>query len=438
MSMRRLFKSKDDQLGARCAQMLLSVCIAVACVLLIMSHAHAENEDASRYPHLQNLAPRQQRPLAVRPVQARSAQEVRPPQEVGSPYFEPSGSEGYTPPSARSRPYTEPRSAPVRRAPVILADPVPVIKPKLNPSTFIAVMGDAMGEQLAQGLDETYGERTDVIILRKARADSGLVRTDFYDWSKSANELIATTPRLSFAVMLVGLNDRQQIRDGEVMIEPLSERWKELYTQRVKGLVKAFSSRNIPLIWASLPPIKNGELSADLLTLNTLYREAVGASGGVYVDLWEPFADQNNAFSMTGPDVSGKMVRLRLPDGIHFTPIGARKAAHFIQVELRRLMELRGPPLPIAISAVETVSPVSPVQPLVPVVVAPVPTQPVVAARVKPTIGATFALTRIDVASDGVLMPIQGREALEKRNKSNDFLPPPLEGRADDFRWPKP
>jgi uncharacterized protein len=405
--------------------------------------AHAENEDSSRYPHLQNVAPRPQRPLSVRPVQ------VRPPQEVFVPFVAPpiaNRSEGgSSAPVARSRPVAEPRSAPVRRAPVVLADPVPVIKPKLNPSTFIAVMGDAMGEQLAQGLDETYGERTDVMILRKARADSGLVRTDFYDWSKSANELIATTPRLSFAVMLIGLNDRQQIRDGEVMIDPLTERWKELYSQRVKGLVKAFSSRNIPLIWASLPPIKNGELSTDLLVLNALYREAVTTSGGVYVDLWEPFADQINTFSPTGPDVSGKMVRLRLPDGIHFTPIGARKAAHFIQVELRRLMELRGPPPPVAVSAVETVSPTVQTQPitpalspLVPVVVTVPQAQPSMAARVKPTIGATFALTRTDVSSEGVLIPVHVNKNREKMNKSNELLPSPIEGRADDFRWPKP
>jgi uncharacterized protein len=396
------------------------------------SPSRAENEDSSRYPHLQAPAVRvpQQRPLNVRAVPSRSS-EVDPLNPSAFP----------SAPSVRVR--SEPRYAPMRRQAPTMAESLPVIKPKINPSTFIAVMGDAMGEQLAQGLDETFGERTDVMILRKARADSGLVRADFYDWPKAAGELMANTPRLSFAVMLMGVNDRQQIRDGEVMVDPFTDRWKELYSQRVRELVKAFSARNIPLVWASVPPVRNEALSADMLVLNTLYRDAVVASGGIYVDLWEPFADEEKAFTLTGPDVSGKMARLRLADGIHFTPIGARKAAYFVHVELKRLMEQRGPALPVAISPVESVIPgeaASLPQEQVPSLL-PLP-------RIKPTIGATYSLTSSDLMSSerkgaetlmSVVISSSVRSQRISGAKSDErTFSTPVEGRADDFRWPRP
>ena len=41
---------------------------------------------------------------------------------------------------------------------------------------------------------------------------------------------------------------------------------------------------------------------------------------------------------LQGPDFEGQTRRLRTSDGVHFTKAGARKLAHYLEREIRRVM----------------------------------------------------------------------------------------------------
>src|SRR4051812_33876545 len=75
------------------------------------------------------------------------------------------------------------------------------------PSTKIVVFGDAMADWLAYGLEEAFGETPDIGILRKHRANSGLIRTDSYDWPTQARDML-NAEKPDFVVMMIGLGDR--------------------------------------------------------------------------------------------------------------------------------------------------------------------------------------------------------------------------------------
>ncbi len=343
-----------------------------------------------------------------------------------------------------------PRAQTPRSAPVARREPDAAIKPKVDPHSFVAVIGDSLADLLATGLDEAFGENQDVAILRKGRADSGLVRADYHDWPKAAADLLASPERVTHAVILLGVNDRQTIREGETAHDPLTPRWRDLYAQRVEALLRVFTERRIPVIWAGQPPMRSEKLSADLIVLNELVRERVLALGGVYVDLWEPFVDGQNRFTPTGPDVNGQPTRLRLGDGVHFTRAGARKAAFFVERELRRLIDSR--PLTPMIAL-----PGNPAAPLdgapalsgeqQTVVVAPPPgieTPAAPALPPRPAVGPVSQLTRIETAPDGALvagrLPITVPEAAAQVERAYAQGRPsaPVAGRADDFSWQKP
>lgn len=226
-----------------------------------------------------------------------------------------------------------------RTGPVVVRDD-PVV-PKVDIAHHIVVMGDSLANLVASGLDEALNDRPDVEVVHKAKPDSGLVRSDFYDWPKAVTELLASDQKITAAVMMLGLNDRQAIREGEIVHEPMSERWLQLYRDRIDAIAVAFATKRIPLIWIGEPPVQNARLSADLAIFNDLYRQRVERAGGQYVDLWGAYVDAENRYTAMGPDVTGQMARLRLGDGIHFTKVGARKAAHFVDVVIRRMIEPR-------------------------------------------------------------------------------------------------
>ena len=357
------------------------------------------------------------------------------------------------PAQPRTAPQPRQRVAPVARrrdAPVVVRDN-PVI-PKVDVSTHIVVMGDSLANLLANGLDDALNNRPDVEVIHRAKPDSGLVRSDFYDWPKVVSELLASDQKISIGVVLLGLNDRQPLREGETVHEPLSPRWLELYRDRVDAIANAFSAKRVPLIWVGAPPMQNGRLSADMITFNDLYRQRVEKAGGQYIDLWGGFVDAENRYVATGPDVSGQPVRLRLGDGIHFTAAGARKAAHFVDLVIRRMIEAAPQNSVIALPvSPETGAPsaleLQPggVERLIDQMVAGIPTIGLPAAlQARPLAGPIQPLTGQAALSEQPLLASiteargRGDAALQlERVFGQGIAPDPVPGRLDDYRWPR-
>lgn len=355
--------------------------------------------------------------------------------------------------AAQPRPQRQ-RVAPAqRRAPtrVVVRDD-PVI-PKVDVNHHVLVIGDTLAGQIADGLEDSLSDRADVAVVSKAKADSGLVRTDFYDWPKAAGEFLAADAKVMVGVVILGPNDRQVIREGEITHEPLSERWLQLYRARIDAVAAAFSTRRVPLVWVGAPPMQNARLSADLITLNDLFRKGAETAGSEFVDLWGAYLDPENRYTAMGPDVNGQIARLRLGDGVHFTKAGARKAAHFVDVVIRRILEktptqniIALPVPPEADGALAPPRPPMDVERLIDRMVSGVPTDlpllPVVPPR--PLAGPILPLTGASPGGDAALIAsIQEARGRGDAAAQLDLVfgqgiaPEPRPGRADDFRWPR-
>lgn len=213
--------------------------------------------------------------------------------------------------------------------------------PQPQASYFVAVMGDALGVLLSNGLEEVLSDTPDIQIVKDAKSSSGLVRDDFYDWPKAAREIAAGGQKIDVAVIMIGSNDRQQIRQGAETLDPMAPRWREVYAARVDSVLQAFRERKIPVIWVGLPVMKNENFSADMAKLNEIYKERTQRQADVYVDLWEAFSDEKGQYSAFGPDIDGEIVKIRSADGVHFTPAGAVSVGHFVAAEIRKLHDAR-------------------------------------------------------------------------------------------------
>lgn len=358
-------------------------------------------------------------------------------------------------PAAQPRQQPRQRVAPAqRRAParVVVRDD-PVI-PKVDVNHHVLVIGDTLAGQIAEGLEDSLGDRADVAVQSRAKADSGLVRSDFYDWPKAAGELLAGDAKVIVGVVMLGPNDRQVIREGEIAHEPLSERWLQLYKARIDAVAATFGERRVPLIWVGAPPMQNPRLSADLITLNDLFRKGAEAAGGQFVDLWGAYVDGENRYTATGPDVNGQVAKLRLGDGVHFTKAGARKAAHFVDVVIRRILEqtptqnLIALPAPAEAGSTPATAPQpADVERLIERMVngapAELPLVPVAPAR--PLAGPILPLTGSLPGSGGGALIASIQEARGRgdvaagleRVFGQGIAPEPRPGRADDFRWPR-
>ena len=136
------------------------------------------------------------------------------------------------------------------------------------------------------------------------------------------------------------------------------ERWVELYTKKIDEMIAILKSKGVPVLWVGLPAVRGAKATADMLFLDSLYRDSAAKAGITYVDVWDGFVDEAGRFLQQGPDFEGQIRRLRSYDGVYFTRPGARKLAHYVEREITRLLPaprpLAGPVLPLVASSVGT------------------------------------------------------------------------------------
>jgi uncharacterized protein len=344
----------------------------------------------------------------------------------GSDEYQPRRSRSYAPPPRRS--YVEPRrprrseaKARARLAPVA---PKPEVA-EVDPNTHIAVFGDRLADLVGEGLEEAYDEADDILVVRETHSDSGLADAAAQDWPKIIQEFLETDKKVAFAVVMLGANDRKPIREGEVSHPPLSEPWKEIYGQRIESVLRVFQERRLPVIWVGAPPMREERVSADLLALNDLVRDRVQRAGAIFVDIWPGFVDSENRYAVKGPDFEGQVTRLRTSGGASFTAAGGRKAAHFVDRELKQLLAARE----TAVSGAPGDGGVNVSLPTI-----NEPPRP----RERPLVGPVLPLTNAPSPGGALTTGNTGLQVdpLVSRAFREGLPPAPKPGRADEFKPP--
>jgi uncharacterized protein len=202
------------------------------------------------------------------------------------------------------------------------------------------------------------------------------------------------------------------------------DRWVELYTKKIEEMIAVIKSKGVPVLWVGLPAVRGARGTADMLFLDSLYRDAAGKAGITYVDVWDGFVDEAGRFVLQGPDFEGQIRRLRSYDGVYFNPYGARKLAHYVEREITRLLAARSAPIEL------------PTEPATPDANA-LPGQP----APRPLAGPIVPLVASSVGTDQLLGGPGSRpaavDALAARTlvKGEPLAAPA--GRADDFVWPR-
>ena len=207
-----------------------------------------------------------------------------------------------------------------------------------NDTWTAVVVGDAQAEGLLGGLIDAFVGEARLQLQRKHRAIGSLVRNDIEDDIRGLDESVAKE-RAHVAIVMLGLNDRGGIRTPNGRRAAVgSDEWRAQYGARVDRIMKSLRRRNMSVYWVGLPVMRRQDFNDDIEAMNEVYRERAGANGARFIDVFAPSGDEGGAFTERGPDVTGKVARLRDADGVSFTPAGYRKLAFFIERDLKRDM----------------------------------------------------------------------------------------------------
>lgn len=331
----------------------------------------------------------------------------------------PRRSERIEPPADVQTARPKPKKKPKPRPP---AEPETPIVEKAPDSRVVLVVGDFLAGGLAEGLDTAFADNPAVRIVVRSNGSSGFVRDDFYNWPVEIKSLIETE-KPSVVVVMLGSNDRQQMKVGDVREQPRSENWTKEYERRTDAFGKAMQDAKVPFLWVGMPAFGVSKMNSDMLAFNDIYHSAAQKHGGEFVDVWDGFVDENGAFVTSGPDINGQAVRLRSDDGINVTKAGKRKLAFYTEKPLAKILGLAAP------GSITTVS-----APAGAPVEAPAPAPaPVIVDRTAPMLLGDPALDGgselLGAAPPAKANPNLPGEKLILEGKAPNASP----GRADDF-----
>jgi hypothetical protein len=233
----------------------------------------------------------------------------------------------------------EPAPAPVQQAPrqtapaAALPPPKPQVEKAPN-ATRLAVFGDSLAIDLSRALERFYAEDPNLVVLDQGVSSSGFVRFDFFDWDKAISDQIAADS-FDLAVVIIGINDRQDLEINGESLKPLTGPWTAAYQARIAAFLGKLRTARKPVIWVGLPPMSKTEYSAAISQISNIQRLASFSGGAEFLDIYERFLGEDGKYSSYGPDVNGQNARMRKDDGIHFSSAGSDKLAFYLSQTIR-------------------------------------------------------------------------------------------------------
>lgn len=312
----------------------------------------------------------------------------------------------------------------------------------VEPTFFVSVLGDSLAILVSQGLNDAFADKPEISIYNASRDLSGLTRDDYFDWPKAAHDLAAGKQKVDVAVVMIGINDLQPLKDGADMLDPLSDRWRAVYGQRVENLVAPFRDAHVPVLWVGLPSMRDERFNAQVIALNEIFRDHVDKAGGKFIDIWDAFADQSGQYAAFGPDVDGQNTKLRSgPNGIYFTRAGSRKLAQFLESDIRRVFDKTKPQGDIVALPPDIEQEADDINAEIRREMGVDKLHPGNLASVsKPAAGPIVSLTARTTSVHGALVETLGAAAgglgAQAHAMRSGEPTEPRPGRADDFTWP--
>lgn len=232
-------------------------------------------------------------------------------------------------------PVEQPQQAPraTQQAAPSLPPPKPQVE-KAENATRLAVFGDSLAIDLSKALERLYAEDPNLIIVNQGVSNSGFVRDDYFDWDAAISEQIAADS-FDLAVVMIGINDRQELTVNGEAVRSLTDPWNAAYQARLASFLGKLRAARKPVIWVGLPPMSKTEYSAAIGQISNIQRLASFSGGAEFLDIYERFLGEDGKYSSHGPDVTGQNARMRKDDGIHFSTAGSDKLAFYISQSIR-------------------------------------------------------------------------------------------------------
>ena len=238
-----------------------------------------------------------------------------------------------------------------------------LVAPILNDGVYrILVIGDSLAGGLGAGMARMAANETGFEVVSRFNESSGLTRPDVYDWARAIPKIMEGK-NFNAVVVLIGMNDRQDIRSDAGPLTFNTAEWIKAYQANTNAIADALKLQNVKVFWLGEPPMGEPAYDADMKIVAALQKDTVVAKGQSYIDTRPLLLASDGSYMDFGPDDTGEMRKLRQRDGVTFFKQGNNKFGQLILAAIKATANetVVEPATPVALSPAIGVTPSIPI-----------------------------------------------------------------------------
>jgi hypothetical protein len=202
----------------------------------------------------------------------------------------------------------------------------------------VFVIGDSFAAGLWSGVSRNIDGDMRISLNGRYKEDSGLSRPEYYDWNGALPKILASN-KIDIAIVMLGSNDAQPIRDGAMRYAFNTPEWRAAYVKQVDELIGTLKSAGAAVYWMEMPPMQEDKYDDSMKIVSAIHKERAAAARIRFVETRGELLD-NGKYTDSGFDDTGEFMRLRSRDGVHFLKEGNNKLASMVMAVINKDIEV--------------------------------------------------------------------------------------------------
>jgi len=196
----------------------------------------------------------------------------------------------------------------------------------------VLLVGDSVLSQTGPPLARAL---PDDDVRNEAVSGSGLLTPDYVDWPAELRRLLDRFDPDVVVFLFVGnfdlgTGETFTTADGQTIDDREDPAFDRAWRAQATRMTERAEDAGADVVWVLPPVMQHRDDQAVAEGLREVYADVVDEVGGTLVDADDVLADDQGRF--LGTDEDG--TPLRVPDGVHLAPLGARRLGELIADEL--------------------------------------------------------------------------------------------------------
>jgi hypothetical protein len=155
------------------------------------------------------------------------------------------------------------------------------------------------------------------------RIATGLERPDVFNWFTHVREEMRSKKPGAVVLMFGGNDDHgfmTGLPEGQEVGSFGSPSWQAEYRRRVAGIMDTIARSGAFVVWIGLPISRDATQTERFDTINAIVQQEAAKRPGhaAYLDTYFFFAGEDGGFAEYIADDTGRLVKMRAEDGVHF------------------------------------------------------------------------------------------------------------------------